>query len=342
MENGSPSKTRQERKKGQTPGREPASKPFEAVPAEGNELDQLLSSAGSTQQQSAMLKRLDRPQRQLIVSQIGRVQGNRHVQRLIEKTELPRDGQRSPVKLTQPGSGQHISRREATYLERRAWLAFFDHYLPRRFLNNYMDDTGAEITLTEREMADCNPIVDIRRMRNNSFQTELGRLQAAGGGNASLSGPGYGGAQTNGTLGNFTINWSGELAVSASGSWRFEGTMNFYDYWDFDPRPFGSGSGRPAFAEVRVRAAAYGLPGRPFHIRSVDAPVIQDNAHSGASWSGGRPTVVTGPMVRAASDVGAGTDVGTGADISGGPDIMDVGGVAGSDVGANAAEDVNP
>src|SRR5438094_6674798 len=31
--------------------------------------------------------------------------------------------------------------RVATWLERRAWLAFFDEPVPRKLLNNYMDDT---------------------------------------------------------------------------------------------------------------------------------------------------------------------------------------------------------
>jgi len=42
----------------------------------------------------------------------------------------------------------HVYLRRATWVERRGWLAFFDHYLPRKFLNNYMDDTGTAITLT--------------------------------------------------------------------------------------------------------------------------------------------------------------------------------------------------
>ena len=48
--------------------------------------------------------------------------------------------------------------RSATWIERRTWLAFFNHYLPRKFLNNYMDDTGKAITLTRQEMIDCNPV----------------------------------------------------------------------------------------------------------------------------------------------------------------------------------------
>jgi hypothetical protein len=340
MESGNPTRTGKENKKSQGPSKDRPSKPFEAAPVEEIGLDPRMPGIGSTQKQSAMLERLDRPQRQQLVAQIGRVQGNQHVQRLLEPTKISRQRRHVSVKLAQSGDGQVISRREATWVERRAWLSFFDHYLPRRFLNNYMDDTGAEITLTQQEMVDCNPVVNLRRSRD--ILNEVERLRRAGGGSVSISARGTGGAMTNGTLGNFTINYSGELTVTADGGWQFQGTMSFYDFWDFDPKPFGSGSGRPAFAEIRVRAAHYGLPGRPFHIRSEEVPVSQTSRQSGAAWAGGTPVGVTGPMGRAASDVGAGADVGGGADVAGGPGAMDVGVGAGSDVGANTAEDFNP
>src|SRR5262249_5009561 len=127
--------------------------------------------------------------------------------------------------------GQAISLRRATWLERRAWLSFFDHYLPRKFLNNYMDDTGTPITLTPTEMADCNPVLAVRR--STAFLTELARLKAAAGGTKAISVSGWGGAMTNGTLGNFTIRYRGDLTVSRTGDWSFVGTMEFYDFWDF-------------------------------------------------------------------------------------------------------------
>lgn len=224
-----------------------------------------------------------------------------------------------------------IALRQATFLERRAWLSFFDHYLPRKFLNNYMDDTGTPITLSKQEMIDCNPIVDLRR--SPAFLGEVGKLRSAGGGKRTISVSGWGGALTNGTLGNFTIYYEGELTVTPAGNWTFNGVMSFYDYWDFDPKPFGGGSGRPWPAEVKVRVANTLLPGRPFEIRSVKVPVQQTDGDVRATWAGGAPSHVGDKAARTAVDI-AGGEVAGGAGGTGGE-------VAGGEAGVQSAEDLN-
>jgi hypothetical protein len=232
----------------------------------------------------------------------------------------------------QGDAGVHL--RAATWLERRAWLSFFDHYLPRKFLNNYMDDTGAAITLSAVEMIDVNPIVNITR--SPGFARELAALKAEMAANAAAGRPapavryidvtGPGQAMTNGTLGNFTINYHGVLTVSQDGSWTFVGTMDFYDVWDFDPKPFGT-SGRSTAGEVKTRVAATFLPGQSFEIHSVAAPIVQTDADPRAIWAGGTPTHVPDQAGRAGLDIAAG-DVG--------------GGEVGGETGAQAAEDLNP
>jgi hypothetical protein len=223
--------------------------------------------------------------------------------------------------------------RSATWLERRAWLGFFDHYLPRKFLNNYMDDTGAPITLTQQEMIDVNPIVNIAR--SPKFQTELAALQAqVQASNVAatpapavrfidVTGPGQ--AMTNGTLGNFTIHYRGLLTVTTSGDWIFLGTMSFYDVWDFDPKPFGT-SGRSTAGELKTRVAAAFLPGSSFEIFSVDTLCIQTGSDPRAVWAGGAPHHVPDKAGRAGADIAVG-DVG--------------GGEVGGEVGAQSAEDLN-
>jgi hypothetical protein len=79
--------------------------------------------------------------------------------------------------------------------------------------------------------------------------------------------------------------------------------MDFYDEWDFDPKPFNSGSGRPVFAEIKVRVANALLPGKSFKITSVKVPVSQTSADEIVTWSGGTPKPV---LDRASKDVGAG------------------------------------
>lgn len=231
--------------------------------------------------------------------------------------------------------------RSATWLERRAWLSFFDHYLPRRFLNNYMDDTGTPITLTTQEMIDVNPIVNLRASRG--FATELGALQAQVKASHQAGAPapavkyidvtGPGQARTNGTLGNFTIHYRGILTVSADGTWVFIGTMDFYDVWDFDPKPFGT-SGRSFAGEVKTRVAADLLPGRSFEIFSTPSVCVQTGTDPAAAWAGGTPQHVPDQAGRAGADVEVGA--------AGGAATGPVGDIAGGEVGAQSAEDLNP
>jgi hypothetical protein len=328
------------------------------------EMDSALGLTGATSYQNSA-QPLSNPdfsliQRQMMAGRIGQVQGNGHLlkvatsvthrettsllQRTIETPTLKNsktDSHHKPGSILVAGIPVHntaaigenlVSLRAATWLERRAWLSFFDHYLPRKLLKNYMDDSGKKITLSEQEMIDCNPIVDIRRSRH--FRQDLANLRKAGGGSKDISVKGYGGALTNGTLGNFTINFTGTLTVMPDGHWNFSGIMNFYDYWNFDPKPFGSQSGRPIFAEIRVRVAAFGLPGKPFPINSVDVSVSQSSRQPRAAWSGHSPTPVTGTMMRSGLDIA----FGVGAGIAGGPDIAGTGG----EVGAQSSEDLNP
>lgn len=222
-------------------------------------------------------------------------------------------------------SNSQVQRRAATWLERRSWLSFFDHYIPRMFLNNYMDDTGKLIVLTQQQMQDCNPVVDVRR--SPAIMQKVSELRAKGGGTASVNrASGWGGAMTNGSLGNFTIYYSGKITVNADGTWSFSGIMVFYDFWDFDPKPFGS-SGRSTAGEAKTRVGAYFIPGRPFYILSAAAPVAQTNAQSSAQWGGGFvPVPVGDKSTRSAADIGTG-------------DI--VGGVPGAEIGAQASEDLN-
>ena len=180
-----------------------------------------------------------------------------------------------------------ISLRPATGIERQFWLSVYSHYLPKKLINNYMDDTGNSITLTQQEMIDCNPVVDIGS--SDAFLKERDRLiSTRGGTNSNLKVSGKGNANTNGTLGQFTINYSGKLTVQADGNWNFNGVMDFYDYWNFDPGV----TGRTISGEIRTRIASHGLPGKPFHIYSVQVPMFQTTFDGKAQWAGGTPSSV--------------------------------------------------
>ncbi len=242
--------------------------------------------------------------------------------------------------------------REAIWVERRAWLSFFSHYLPRKFLNNYMNDAGNAITLSHQEMQDVNPRININHRRSRQYKQELTALQlkmrdSAADNNSQpvpqvkyieVSGPGQ--AMTNGTLGNFTIKYKGVLTVMPDGNWTFVGTMSFYDYWDFDPKSFGR-SGRSTAGEVKTRVAATLLPGRAFKIYSVEAPLVQTGQDPRATWVGGAPKFVNDRAGRAGADVATGSEVGGVGDV-GGPEVDGADVETGTETGAQSAEDLNP
>lgn len=236
-------------------------------------------------------------------------------------------------KYSAVGNGNNdstVQMREATWMEKRAWLSFFSHYLPRKFLNNYMDDKAAPIKLTEQEMKDCNPVVSV--MRSPQIRSKIQELANKGGGSASINTTGWGGALTNGTLGNFRIHYQGVVNVKADGSWAFQGTMKFTDFWDFDPKKFGT-SGRSTAGELKTRFAATFLPGSPFDIDSETVPVSQTNLQQVASWGANFTPVHVGDNAqRTALDIDVGATVGAPSLVG-----MDIG----AEFGAQSSEDLN-
>lgn len=196
----------------------------------------------------------------------------------------------------------------------------FSHYLPKAFLDRYTDNSGAEFKLSEQQMADVNPVVDIRLthgpdgmpIRNPEFAEALNQLEHGGSAEIQIQ-RGWGGTLTNGTLGHFTIRYQGTLTVTLDRDenplWYFNGQMDFYDKWNFDPS-----SHRHETAEAKVRLANAILPGKAFEITSVRVNVQQGNVPGSfvdlengvqlAIWSGGTPTAVRDRCSRLAKLVG--------------------------------------
>ncbi|HWA82958.1 MAG TPA: hypothetical protein VG820_05975, partial [Fimbriimonadaceae bacterium] len=182
--------------------------------------------------------------------------------------------------------------------ERRFWLSFYDDALPRALLNNYMDGKGKPLVLTEDQMRAVNGTLDFRR--SAAFETKRTELEAAAnkGGrtmSGAVSGRFLSPALNNGTLGGFTVHYDGQLSVTPKGAWTYLGTIDYFDRWDFDPRPLSAKSGRSALGELKTRVGAY-IEGEPFDVRSVKAKVVATQA--GVEWGGKpyKPTPVLDPV----------------------------------------------
>ena len=176
------------------------------------------------------------------------------------------------------------AKREAAYT---FFAAFFDHYLPKKFLRRYIWGKGQTFVLTEKEMIDCNPYINV--MNCKPFQDVLSKMAA---GNASstinveLTFPAA--ALTNGTLGQFSVPMRATLTYSGPNDWTLSGKMTFYDVWDFDPKDFSTG-GRSLQGELKTRFADYTLPGDGFKISSGEVDFSQGAKDRIVDWKGGQP-----------------------------------------------------
>ena len=100
-------------------------------------------------------------------------------------------------------------RRQAAY---NFFASFFDHYLPKKLLRQYVWGQGGELVLTEQEMIDCNPYINV--MNCKAFQEAL---KDAAGRNApsksdiDITCPAA--ALTNGTLGQFSVKMRGSFRL---------------------------------------------------------------------------------------------------------------------------------
>ncbi|WP_440135647.1 hypothetical protein [Chitinophaga sancti] len=111
------------------------------------------------------------------------------------------------------------------------------------------------------------------------------------------------GALNSGTLGNFFVTINGTLTgvsnEDGSVGWKFEGSLQMNDFWDFDPDP--NGTRRPPLAERLVRIANRYLKGTPFWIHSVPMNVSQTSSQPTFNNSV-TPTVISNRVGSGVSD----------------------------------------
>lgn len=166
------------------------------------------------------------------------------------------------------------------------FAAGFSHYLPKRLLRQYVWGEGADYKLTLQEMIDCNPHITLQRSK--AFRDLVDTAAKQPGKALPFELPILSGALTNGTLGQFTARTRGELVADAVGGWQANGSMTFYDEWDFDPKDFKTG-GRSLQGELKTRFANAWLPGKGFKIYSVATSFSQSQADTSVAWAGGAP-----------------------------------------------------
>jgi len=163
--------------------------------------------------------------------------------------------------------------------------------LAKKLLNNFMACGGTPIILTAQEMAAVRVTIDLRK--SPAFSQVIAGLN---GGQRSVSINNMTmllHARESATLGRFIWTFNGKLTGSSPSSWQFSGTVNFNDIYKFDPQPYNNPNspgydpnGRETAAEWQVRMGNYWIPGKPFDVSSVAAPISQANSDPEAKWIG--------------------------------------------------------
>jgi len=167
-----------------------------------------------------------------------------------------------------------------------AFSAAFEHYLPKKFIYHYIWGDGAPMHLTLQQMMDCNPYINL--LSTKSFRDALAQARMNSGRPTPIDLNIRSGALTNGTLGQFTTKIKAVLIATGDAAWQVNGTMHFYDEWDFDPKDFSTG-GRSFQGEVKTRIANVLLPGKGFKITSETTEFSQSQADKTVIWKGGKP-----------------------------------------------------
>ncbi|QHT70921.1 hypothetical protein GXP67_31875 [Rhodocytophaga rosea] len=188
----------------------------------------------------------------------------------------------------------------------------FSVQLPKTLLDHYRDGNGTEFGLTSLGMTQCNALIDFGNDKRSPqflrFVNQMGAEIARNAGSdptrlkesieSDVSFSMLGACNTSGTLGNFTVYAWGKLKVwnpdadGTNADWSFDGSMWWYDLWDFDHRA-ASGKGEPGRTSTGSWRTDVGslLVGTPFEIKSATVAVHQARAEAKggnnyAKWEG--------------------------------------------------------
>ena len=200
----------------------------------------------------------------------------------------------------------------ADVIARGAFKAAYSHYLPRRFIDNYIDQ-GGTLNMDEKDMGQCSVVVDVTKSpvfvkaMKDAFEEASRKVLEDVSKPITFDTGAI--AATHGTLGSFHINYDGTVTVGVDG-WRFDGQMNFHDLWDFDwtvSDLLSGGGHRSFYGELMTMIGDEFLPGEGFDIDSVNAHVTQTDKDAEANWSGkgipGVPSKIAGKFGKETGEV---------------------------------------
>jgi RHS repeat-associated protein len=167
----------------------------------------------------------------------------------------------------------------------------FKHYLPKKLIDHYTESNGKTLFLTNKETLDSHIIAvsitkghnseaKVRKQEETNFMNEFNDLNPGESKNISLKVSAK--AATHGTLGHCTAIFNGSLTKDKDGkNWTFNGTMQFYDYWNFDEKKVGE---RTKQGEAATSIGRGMLIGEGFKIYSPTYKVSESSKDGEVNW----------------------------------------------------------
>jgi len=171
--------------------------------------------------------------------------------------------------------------------------------ISRRLVYHYGAGTGKDYVLTEDEMREIKPYINFFDANRFGKVAGVAARQRASQDAHSTQPPlmpavvdvrGLGVSQIGGGLGTFTVHLRGDLTLEDTGKGDkridIDGSMSFYDEWDFDPKPLQTligASNRTKMGEAKTIVGAT-MSGKPFKVTSPTVPVRQSSGEPEATW----------------------------------------------------------
>ena len=172
--------------------------------------------------------------------------------------------------------------------------------ISRKLVYHYGAGSGDDYELTEAEMRELKPYINFfdaarfgqviqvaarQRQEHDAHPSFPAPMPAV------LNHKGLGVSTIGGGLGTFTVHILGELTVEPSakpGEMRavVKGDMDFYDVWDFDPKPLETAIGtsnRTKMGEAKTIVGSM-MRGKPFKVTSKPIAVTQTSDDAEATW----------------------------------------------------------
>ena len=179
------------------------------------------------------------------------------------------------------------------YTTAEVFKSMFNNSLPQKFIDQYVHGKGKALDITETEMVEIRArpvdLNNVEKFSEEILDIALDQLDITGREFVEVSLNSFivdNSAGMQGSLGKFKVRFDGTVTVYQDGSYAFDGTMQYIDMWDFDPKAEGK---RTETGERETRFANATLPGEGFLIKSPKIKVYQDSKMDQIDWFEDKP-----------------------------------------------------